>query len=56
MKLSKKRFQSLIGRLKTDKWLIDWFGGGKFQSLIGRLKTKNLNVGVNLANARFNPL
>ena len=34
-------FQSLIGRLQTRPWMLEWIGWRiKFQSLIGRLQTE----------------
>ena len=41
--ISAKRFQSLIGRLKTGKGHGSTSSVGEFQSLIGRLKTRRRN-------------
>ena len=49
------KFQSLIGRLKTDRALEIPSGLREFQSLIGRLKTQDFATDPERKRARFNP-
>ena len=50
-----RRFQSLIGRLKTTVCVECADGVAVFQSLIGRLKTKRCPVRVGVIGSCFNP-